>query len=210
VVGYRTWTEAEIEQYRNHWPSGTKQRLAFELLLCTGQRRSDVVRMGRQHMTVRQTIDQGQQIRATYLSIRQQKTGNAVVLPILPELAAELEYVHAGQLTFLARENGTAHTAGGFYNLFVSWCADAGLPPGLAPHGLRKALGRRLAEYGATANEIAAMLGHSGLSEVETYTRAAEQARLAAAAGGRITNINWQPGATKVANLTKTLNKTKL
>lgn len=203
VTGYRTWTEEEIAQFRAHWPSGTRQRLAFELLLCTGQRRSDVVRMGRQHVTVRTTAVKGRTSKATYLSIRQQKTGNAVVLPILPELAAELAQVPADRLTFLARDDGTAHTAGGFYNLFVAWCAEAGLPPGLSPHGLRKALGRRLAEYGATANEIAAALGHSGLSEVQTYTAAAEQARLAEAGLGRITNMNSLTRSGTLANRRK-------
>jgi integrase len=46
--GFHTWTEAEIAQYRASWPSGTTQRLAFELLLCTGCRRQDAVRLGRQ------------------------------------------------------------------------------------------------------------------------------------------------------------------
>ena len=45
-------------------------------------------------------------------------------------------------------------------------------------HGLRKAGCRRLAEAGCSANEIAAWSGQS-LREVERYTRAADQARLA-------------------------------
>jgi integrase len=41
----RSWTEDEIELFRKKWSLKTKQRLAFELFLNTGQRRSDVVRM---------------------------------------------------------------------------------------------------------------------------------------------------------------------
>ena len=41
----RSWTEAEIETFEQYWPIGTKQRLAFALMLCTGQRRSDVYPM---------------------------------------------------------------------------------------------------------------------------------------------------------------------
>jgi enterobacteria phage integrase len=41
----RSWTDAEIEAFEQHWPTGTKQRLAFALMLYTGQRRSDVHRM---------------------------------------------------------------------------------------------------------------------------------------------------------------------
>src|SRR5215471_13306138 len=48
--GFHTWTEDEIARYEAHHPIGTKPRLALALLLYTGQRRSDVVRMGRQHI----------------------------------------------------------------------------------------------------------------------------------------------------------------
>jgi hypothetical protein len=41
----RSWTDDEIEQFKNRWPLGTKQRMAFHLFLNLGQRRSDVVRM---------------------------------------------------------------------------------------------------------------------------------------------------------------------
>lgn len=165
--GYRAWTDQEIAQYEEHWPSGTKARLALALLLYTGQRRSDVVRMGRQHVD------------GSVLTVRQVKTGTTVVLPILPELRQELAHVPAGQMTFLARESGHAHTAGGFYNLFVSWCAQAGLEPGLAPHGLRKATARRIAERGGTVHQIMSVTGHKTLSEVQVYTAAADQKRLA-------------------------------
>ena len=38
----RSWTDAEIAAFEQRWPIGTKQRLAFALMLYTGQRRSDV------------------------------------------------------------------------------------------------------------------------------------------------------------------------
>ena len=40
-----TWTDEEIEAYIKVWPIGTLERTAFALLLYTGQRVSDVVRM---------------------------------------------------------------------------------------------------------------------------------------------------------------------
>ena len=52
-------------------------------------------------------------------------------------------------------------------------------------HGLRKAACRRLAEAGCTVHEIAAISGHATLKEVERYTKAADQARLAQAAMAR-------------------------
>jgi hypothetical protein len=45
----------EIEFFRKKWSLRTKQRLAFELFLNTGQRRSDVVRMAWSHIA-RQSI----------------------------------------------------------------------------------------------------------------------------------------------------------
>ena len=67
----------------------------------------------------------------------------------------------------------------GFYNQFVKWVAEAGLPSGLTPHGLRKAVARRLAEAGCTTHQIAAITGHGTLKEVERYTREANRANLA-------------------------------
>jgi site-specific recombinase XerD len=58
-------------------------------------------------------------------------------------------------------------------------CDEAGLPHGISVHGLRKAAARRLAEAGASVNVIAAITGHASLREVQRYTAAADQARLA-------------------------------
>ena len=47
--GIHAWTEAEIGQFEAHHAIGTKARLAFALALHTGQRRADLVRMGRHY-----------------------------------------------------------------------------------------------------------------------------------------------------------------
>jgi len=73
-----------------------------------------------------------------------------------------------------------------FYNQFIDWCREAGLPPGCSPHGLRKAAARRLAEAGCTTHQIAAITGHRSLAEVARYTRAAEQVELARSAMSRL------------------------
>jgi integrase len=49
TTGYRTWSEAEIQRFEAAHAIGTKARLAFALLLYTGQRRGDVVKLGRQN-----------------------------------------------------------------------------------------------------------------------------------------------------------------
>jgi integrase len=48
--GFRTRTEDDIEVFRKRWSFGTPQRLAIEILLHTGLRRSDAVRLGRCHI----------------------------------------------------------------------------------------------------------------------------------------------------------------
>lgn len=166
--GLHSWTDVEIAQYQAFWPSGTKQRLAFALLLYTGQRRSDVVRMG--------TRD----ISGEFMAVTQQKTGAKLLIPIHAALKTELDaWKENGSGTFLSTGAGKPFSVNGFYNAFAEWCQDAGLPKGCSPHGLRKAAARLLAEAGCTTHQIAAITGHKTLAEVERYTRAVEQKRLA-------------------------------
>ena len=48
--GYPTWTDANMEQFIARHKLGTKAYLAFVLLRDFGQRRGDIVRLGRQHI----------------------------------------------------------------------------------------------------------------------------------------------------------------
>ena len=48
--GHHPWTEAEIAQYRAHWPCGTQQRLVMEFAFESYSRRGEVVRLGPQHL----------------------------------------------------------------------------------------------------------------------------------------------------------------
>jgi integrase len=165
--GYRTWTEDDINKFEAAHPLGSRARLALALLLYTMQRRSDVVQMGWQH------------VRGDELTVVQQKTGTKLTLPLRPELKMVLDATPRQHLTFLTTRTGSAFTPAGFTNWFRHCCDAAGLPRGLSAHGLRKAGCRRLAEAGCSAHEIAAWSGHLSLREVERYTKAADQARLA-------------------------------
>jgi integrase len=152
-TGYHTWTDDELAQYRRRHPLGSNARTALELLIGTAQRRSDVVRMGRQHLR-----DGGAAIH-----VEQKKTGWQGEIPLGPELVAALQAVPAGNLTFLTTAWGAPFTAAGFGNIFRDWCNQAGLPH-CSSHGLRKAACTQLAEAGCTAHEIAAISGHLSLS----------------------------------------------
>src|SRR5262249_7916413 len=159
----------EIAQFEQRHPIGSRARLALALLLYTGQGRSDVVRMGRQH------------IRDGVLHIRQQKTGAELAIPVHPDLAAIVAETPADHLTFLTTQFGQSFKTTGFGNWFREQCDVAGLKH-CSAHGLRKAAARRLAEAGCTEHEIAAITGHASLREVSRYTKAADQKRLPAAA----------------------------
>jgi integrase len=165
--GFRTWNEDDIAAFETRHLIGTRERLALALLVNTAQRRGDVVRMGRQH------------IRNGLIEVKQQKTGTKLAVPIHPDLQAVLDATPSGHLTFLTTSFGKPFTAAGFTNWFRGACNEAGLPRGTSAHGLRKAACRRLAEAGCSANVIAAISGHKSLSEVERYTIAANQERMA-------------------------------
>jgi integrase len=167
--GFQAWGDDEIAAFRRHHALGTRARLAFELLICTVQRRGDVIRMGPQH------------VRGGLLHVRQSKTSTKLALPILPELEDALDAAPSGHLTFLTTAYGKPFSAAGFGNWFRDVCNEAGLS-GFSAHKLRKAGCRRLAEAGCTASEIAAWSGHRTLGEVARYTRAADQVAMARAA----------------------------
>ncbi len=165
--GFHTWTEAEIAAFEAHWAVGSRARLAMALLLYTGQRRSDMIRMGRQHL------------KDGCLHLRQQKTGTRLAIPVHPRLAEVLAASAPDQMTFLLTQPGAPFTSAGFGNWFADRVREAGLPGACAAHGLRKAAARRLAEAGCSAHEIMAITGHRSLKEVAVYTQAADQLRLA-------------------------------
>ena len=173
--GIHAWSEAEISQYEAHHAVGTKPRLAFALALYTGQRRADVVRMGRQH------------VRNGTLEVRQKKTRAVLEIPLHDDLQKIIEATPGEHLTFLTTKTGKSYAPNDLSDEFRGWCDAAGLPH-CSIHGLRKAAARRLAEAGCSAHEIAAITGHKTLKEVERYTRSAEQARLARQAIARQLN----------------------
>jgi integrase len=164
---HHTWTEGELKTFEAKWPLGTRQRLAYALLLYTGQRVGDVAKMNRAD------ISDG------LLHVIQQKTGAELYLPVLPELEQAMRAYPAKGLTLIGTANGQPLTRPALSHLMRAAIKEAGLPAKCVSHGLRKAAMRRLAEHDATDKQIAAVSGHKTLREVERYTAAADQKRLA-------------------------------
>jgi integrase len=171
--GFHSWTPSEVEQYEQRHPIGTKARLAMALLYYLAQRKSDAVLFGKQHC------------RNGWLRFTQFKGRNrnpvTLEMPIPQDLAEIIDATECGELTFLVNEFGRPFTANGFGNKFREWCDQAGLPQ-CTSHGLRKARSARMADRGATGHQIMAITGHQTLKEVDRYTRAANQKRLAKSA----------------------------
>lgn len=179
TAGYRAWTDDDIRRFEAYWPPGSRARLALALLLYTGQRRQDIVRMGRQHMS------------GGSILVRQIKGGGdapLLTIPVHARLRDELDLLPAGQLTFVMTAFGKPMSPEGFSNWFVKCARAAGVPEQSSPHGLRKAAARRLAEAGCSTLEIMAITGHASMREVERYTASASQKALAKAGMGKIAN----------------------
>jgi enterobacteria phage integrase len=170
---YHTWTDPEIAQFERRWPLGTRERLAFALLLYTGQRGGDVVKI------LRSDIVDGR-IRVAQDKARKGTT-NELMIPIHPALARVLQAGPVVGLQHIITDN-RGRPLRALTELIEVAVRRAGLPPRCVAHGLRKAALRRLAEHGSTTKEIAAVSGHRSLSEIERYTARADQAGLARSA----------------------------
>jgi integrase len=164
--GRHTWTEEEIARFRKLHPMGTKARLALEILLWTGQRRGDAIDFGPHH------IKDG---RIEFVASKGKKT---MRMPAAPQLLAAIRAMPSvGIKTLLVTEYGKPFSKDGFGNWFAARCMEANVP-GRA-HGLRKAIARRAAELEATQAMLKAIGGWENDAEVTTYTKGADQARLA-------------------------------
>ena len=167
--GWHTWTADEMARFEARWPTGTRERLAFDVLLWTGLRRGDAARLGPKH------IVDGE------ITIETEKTRRVVAMPMLKPLADSIAASPVGAETFIASADGKPMVKDSFGNWFSGVCAAAGVP-GRA-HGLRKALAVKLAENGATDSEIEAVLGNQMAS---LYRRRASDKRLASTALKRL------------------------
>jgi integrase len=166
---HRAWTDEECAAFETRWGSGTLQRRAYMLAKYTGQRCGDVAGMTRAHR-------KGGAIRVV-----QQKTGAELWVHEHRDLTAELA-LGGGHMSLLTRADGRAFDSNSLGIWFADAIDQAGLPDACVMHGLRKTAARMLAEVGCSEFEIMSITGHKSLSEVQRYTKEANQKKLAAAA----------------------------
>lgn len=176
--GHTPWTQVDVDRYRAHWPAGTIQRAAMELLAWTAARVSDGCRLSIGNIGA-----------DGVLSFRQAKTGSMAYVPWtspLPDWARSCDAERCAMraavaavsgFTLLQTIHGKARSAKGLSNVISAAAVAAGIP-GKSAHGLRKYRLTRIAEQGGSAHAIMAWGGHASLSEAERYTRTASRKAL--------------------------------
>lgn len=170
--GHRPWEESEIALFRSHWPADTRERVAFELLLNTGQRGGDVRVMA------------PQQAKGEQVAVRQSKTAERLWIPQARELRAILSaWLKANPASLViipSQMTGAALTDKAFGKMMRRAFRAAGLS--CTTHGLRYTAATRLRELGLDWDAIAAIVGHRTVTMVQKYTRQRRNAALAIAA----------------------------
>ncbi len=94
--GFPAWSEEDVEAYQKKWTIGTKERVWLDVLLYTGMRRGDAVRLGRQH------------VRDGVATLRTEKSQDEIVvnIPILPVLVVTMKKGPTGDLAFIVATRG--------------------------------------------------------------------------------------------------------
>ncbi|MEQ1951006.1 tyrosine-type recombinase/integrase [Mesorhizobium yinganensis] len=192
--GHRAWTPEVMTKYEKRWPVGTRQRTAYALALWLGNRASDVTRLRWSHYTTKHVVENGE-VRAVdgfefvQFKGRKIKGGRRIFLPMTPMLERELATLSRDTETVLVTSRGGAYTDASLSTRMAGWCADAGIEPGYTMHGLRKALGVKLAEADASTRQLMEALGHNNIAYAELYSREASQIRLAVQAMDKVTKL---------------------
>jgi integrase len=183
--GFHRWTDAEIAQFEERHPVGSRARLAMALGLYTGQARQDVIDMGEQHIT---REDDGLEILNWVRKKTEDKTGFELAIPVHPALRSIIDATPSKHLKFLVNEHGTPFDVEGFGKWFRDRCNEAGLPH-CTFHGLRKAAATRLVDAGCDVVEAAAITGHASLKELQRYIETRDRKQAARRAMAKLQRV---------------------
>jgi len=175
-TGFAPWTREDVETYQAMWPVGTPQRVWLDVLLYTGMRRGDAALIGNRHVT-----EEG------IISILTEKTDTPVVMPMLTVLQRSLLAGPRGRETWIVGPRGHSFVKESFGNAFSEAARAASIEK--SAHGVRKIAATIAAENGATEAELDAIFGWTGGRMSALYTKAANRAKLAAGAVGKLNSI---------------------
>lgn len=172
--GHTEWTPHDVEAFRRHWPIGSPQRLAFELIQWTGARCVDAVSMG-----------PGMIQSDGLLRMIQSKTNAEINIPwtapafgLEPQRADLMRCLQGHQhMVYIVTQTGKPRSLKAFSQWLSRAASDAGLGD-LSAHGLRKYRMNQLAEAGVPLLAMQSWVGHTTLKEVERYTRRASRRKV--------------------------------
>jgi hypothetical protein len=164
--GHKPWTPEQVAAI-HALPDSVLRRGLF-LYLYTGQRGSDVVRLGPTD------IEDGGFALSRARGTVQQKTKREVWCPIVPELAAEMATWEKRPGPFLLTETGKPFNRGFFWEHFDELRASTPTLAGATLHGLRATAVIRLRQAGLEVPQIQDIVGMS-LQTIERYCRFADK-----------------------------------
>jgi integrase len=158
--GHKPWTPEQVKAAHEKLTGVVRQGIM--LYLYSGQRGSDIVRLGFAD------VDDGG------FSLRQRKTGRDVWCPIVPELAAEIATWEKRPGPFLLQASGRPYSRKRFWEHFDKARADIPELADVTLHGLRCTAVIRLRRAGLSVGQIGDIVGMS-LATIERYCRFADR-----------------------------------
>jgi integrase len=178
--GHIAFTEDDVEQYRARHPLGSRERLALEIMLNLGLRRSDAYRIGPSDI-------KGGWLRDFEPKKTARTTGVKINVPLHSDLVAAIAAMSVvSTRTFLVTGHGKPFASeASFGNWMRKACDAAGLSE-VSSHGLRKAAAIRLAYAGAQAPELMKVFGWRTITQAQVYVDQADAMRMAASAMARL------------------------
>lgn len=163
---HRPWTDKEIEAAFE--AASPLTRLALALLLYTGQRVTDVLKMEWKH------------VKADVIEVVQQKTGKTAWIPIHRRLKAELDRVPRHVRWLLYNANGEQMKISALEKRIKVLRNRIGAV-GMRWHGLRKNVVNNLLELGCSTAEVASITNQT-LQTIEHYAKGRDGKTLAKSA----------------------------
>lgn len=171
--GFPRWGEEEVEKFRRHWPLGTRERVAFEILRETGLRRGDAVRLGRPHL------------RGGVIRLTTEKTGQQVSIAASQALLDAIAAGPVGEMTFIYSRTPNRPMDKDVFGIWFRKAVVAAGIEGRSAHGLRKAAATSDALDGWADAELDAKFGWRGRQMARLYTDEANRERLSLGASKR-------------------------
>lgn len=172
--GFTPWAQEDVDAFRAHWPIGSMQRLALEILVCTGAAIGDAVTLGPVN------------VKGGWIEYTRTKSGTICTAPTFTaappyypssaDLRACLDAAPK-HLTWLSTKRGASRSPKAAGSWFSRAAKAAGIE-GKSAHGVRKYLAAYMAERGATEAQRMAILGHDTTSQARDYAKSADARRV--------------------------------